>query len=265
MCEPTMLFRPFGIEGPKIVLFGEKTGDWNPVCFQEPGDHKRNTGLYFRLDNLSHQYGFRQIAMPTLTDCNTKVCCREDFAVSIQDGFGTVVLERGVRADGMILEHSFTGAIASADCPTIVVCCPTSKSVIVAHGGCKSLIDVNHILFYNPPRENESVVDEIMKMAKLYRFCQVKVFITCGISGKNYAFPDLIQAVTDRFGKDCVSDGSGIDLKKVIAKQFSRYNVLDITTDILDTYGDCNIKGEPLWHSYRRNKTPERNLVLVIN
>lgn len=254
--KPTRSFSPFGSDGPKVLLFGKETGDWNTTRFQQEGDHLRIPGLYFRLNELAKNHHFSSIAIPTPTDCNTRICHPDDFIVNIQNGIGSVVLRRGVRADGVVLPHGSTGAIASADCPTIMAYCPVMKIVIVAHGGCRSLI-------FDP-----SVVGEIVKVAKAYSFCKIKVFFTCGISGRSYTRLDHVRFVSDKFGADCVIGECGIDLKKIATRQFEKFNVNEIVADLIDTHSDTNQDGEYLWHSYRRAKPEEktnRNFVLVIN
>ncbi len=265
MFEPTMSFKPFGEEGPQIALFGAKTGDWSIDRFQQEGDHLRSPGLYFRFNRLAEENHFLIIAMPTLTDCNTKICNFGDLDVSIQNGAGSVILKRGVRADGVVLSpvSGLAGAITSADCPTIVACCPTMRTVIIAHGGCKSLIG-----------NSQSVVDEVINKAIAHGLREIKVFITCGISGQSYTRPDLARFVSDKFGAACAVGEYGIDLKKIAARQFEKYGVNEVMTDFIDTYLDMDECGEYLWHSYRRSGTialatpverAKRNLVLVIN
>lgn len=270
MIRPTQLFKPFGEEGPKVVLFGKKTGNWNMSRLQKKGDHLSDPGLYYRLSFLSEVYRFSKIAVPIPSDCNTEVHSLIDFPVSIQNGAGSLTVMRGLRADGIILQKGLTGAIASADCPTIIAYCPVGKTTIVAHGGSKSLIHINHILNPNiTPREPRSVVDQVVSKTQFCGFCQVKIFITCGISGQNYSYPELVPFVKNTFGDNCVAN-DGIDLKKIIAMQFAKYNITDVMVDCIDTYDDVDGVGDFVWHSYRRgwSKSEEkrgRNLVLVVN
>lgn len=265
--EPTICFTPFGSDTPRIALFGKQTGNWNPSCFQDGATWQSNPGLYSRFNSIAGRYRFSEILIPSPNGCSTLICDKKGFSTEINNGIGSVRVKRGAQVDGVILARA-TGAIASADCPTIVVYCPVIRHVIFAHAGSKSLIDIDHVLHGQSARPNKSVVDEIMKVAKNYSFYKVKVFITCGISGPCYHFPELVHSVRTTFGHACVA-GDGIDLKKIIAQQFFQYGVMDVLTDNINTYADKDGKGEFLWHSYRRGKTEEekrgRNLVLVMN
>lgn len=267
--EPTAIFTPFGREGPKVVLCGARTGDWDFSNLQKTGDHKKCHGLLFRLNQLAERYNFPEVLVPTPTDCNCEICHLADFTARIQTEVGQVVLRRGARADGVVLSRQSAGAIASADCPTIVAYCHMVRTVIIAHGGCKSVIDHDHVLRGNPPRKNKSIVNSLMEVAvKKYGFHYTQVFITCGISGEYYTFPELALHVIKEFGADCIHGTSGIDLKKIIAKQFLKDYGIHCVADLADTFTDKQPDGYT-WHSYRRGKTPaekaQRNLVLVVN
>lgn len=249
--KPTRCFSPFGSDGPKVLLFGKETGDWNTNRFQQEGDHLKIPGLYFRFNGLAERYHFPSILMPTLTDCNAEICNPKDLAVNIQNGVGSVVLQKGVKADGVVLPHGLSGAIASADCPTIIAYCSTGKVAIMAHGGYKSVV--------------AGVVDAIVQKTREYRFTEMNVFLTCGIAGHNYERMDVAPIMPER---ECVV-GNFVDLRKLICLKFHRHGIYDITADTIDTYGDRNGGSEHIWHSYRRGETPtekaRRNLVLVVN
>lgn len=260
---PTRIFWPFGGEGPKVVLCGKGTGNWNHSRFQGVGDHSSDTGLYFRLNTLAKNFLVGSIALLSPQECNTKILKSDEFPRHIQDGPCGVLLRKGEMADGMILPQHYAGAIASADCPTIVML--VGELVIIAHAGSKSLIDTEHVLYNSPARKYPSVVNSMMDVLRRNDLpWEPKVFITCGISAKNYRYPELAPFVKDNFGSACVT-GGGIDLKKIIAVQFEGYNVTEVLTDSIDTYEDEESRGCPRWHSYRRDKTPARNLVLVVN
>lgn len=264
--EPTMLFYPFGSEGPKVALFGKQTGDWNMNRFQKTGDHLSNPGLYFRLGQLSAKFGFKEVFVPKPTDCNTVISNRSDFPISIHNGAGSLIIRRGVRSDGMILFPCSVGAIASADCPTIIAFCPTMQIAIVGHGGSKSLVDVRYIFEGQPPRKYPSVVDAIVAKTRECGFCTTRVFVTCGI--RKYFWPKLASHLSHtEVGQRSVA-GDIVDLKVLIADQFTAHGVSGVVTDIVDTYDDKD-KGNHQWHSYRRGQTAiekaGRNLILVVN
>lgn len=268
--EPTAIFTPFGREGPKVILCGVQTGNWGDVrdiC--KSGDHKKHPGLFFRLRELAEKFRFPTVFIPSPTMCNTEICFQKDFTNEIRDGVVDPTLWRGSVADGVVLSKGMAGAIASADCPTIVAYCHMAKTVIIAHGGCKSVIDHEHVLRGNNPRKNKSVVNSLMEVAvNKCGFRYTQVFITCGISGEHYPFPELGLHVIKEFGNDCIYGTSGVDLKKIIAKQFLKDYGIQCTMDFVDTVADRQSNGYT-WHSYRRGKTPtekaQRNLVLVVN
>lgn len=264
--EPTKIFLPFGLEGPKVALFGMNTGDWNMNRFQNRQQYDR--GLYFRLRQLAETFRFEEIYIPTPTECNTRIASVEDFPENINGGPQSLRVMRGVCADGVVLPKGKTGAIASADCPTIVVYCSVTKGVIIGHGGSKSLVDVQHVLEGKPERKYSSVVDAMMDGVKRHGFRSPTVFITCGI--RRYRYPELADYLSGTVeGSRSAMDDPIIHLHLLIADQFSAYGVDSVFVDTIDTYGDLSDGVGYTWHSYRRGRTPEekarRNLVLVVN
>ncbi len=263
--EPTRVFSPFGLEGPKVVLFGKKTGNWNMSRLQS--DWQSDSGLYFRLSHLADKFGFRQIFVPTPTDCNTIIANPCDFQINANQGACTLEVMRGAMSDGMILPKRSVGAIASADCPTIILYCPVMKYIIVGHGGSKSLVDVQHVFEGKPLRRHPSVVDAMMEKAKRYCFCSPQVFVTCGI--QKYYWPALAQHLLMGEVGSRATSGNDVNLTVLIADQFALHGVDGVMTDTIDTFSDPEGEDDHLWHSYRRGNTPEekagRNLVLVVN
>ena len=77
--EPTRSFAPFGTAGPKILLFGKNTGDWNLAHLQLEGDHRKVPGLYSRISQVSLRYQTGKIFAPIPTNCNTIVRNPYDF------------------------------------------------------------------------------------------------------------------------------------------------------------------------------------------
>ena len=247
--KPTIVFRPFGENGPKVALYGCDSGDWNVNGLSKSGDHVCRPGLFFRLNRITETFCLSKILMPSPINCNAKICNPEDLTVGIQKEIGSVALIRGVDADGVVLHPGLTGGIATADCPTIIAYCRVSGTTIMAHGGMKSITN--------------GVVDSVIKKAEELRLGEIKVFITCGIAVHSYERVDLAPSLP----RECTI-GNFIDLRKLISEKFNRYGVYDVTTDTIDTFGDRR-GTEFLWHSYRRGKTPAdkagRNLVLVVN
>jgi hypothetical protein len=226
----TVVFRPFGEEGSKVVLCGKNTGDWNVNGLQEEEDHKSFPGFFFRLNGLAERFHFLDVLMPVPTDCNAVICCPQDLTTRIQDGVGSVILHRGINADGVILPVGSTGAIASADCPTIIARSSVGVAII-AHGGMKSILN--------------GVVNAIVRKAEEYNFTRMKIFITCGIAGYNFQRSDVASGLP----RECVIGNDGVDLKKLIVTKFREHNIHDVFVDTVDTYGDTDGRGNPLWHS----------------
>lgn len=259
--EPNVLLRPFG-SGPSVALYGAPA-NWSVNVFQETGDYKRNPELYHRYNHISERHRLLDMFLPAPTDFNTQICDRRGFNVSIHNGVGSVRLWKGARVDGVIMpniRHLGCG-MPTADCPTILAYCQTKNTSIVAHAGLRSIIDVDRIFSGVVSPRHFSVVDSIAESFGEH-LSKVKVFITCGISGDSYRYPELTQFVTERFGSDCVL-GESIDLKKVITRQFQAHGVTHILTDTINTFSDRTPSGEFMWHSYRRDRTPKRNLILV--
>ncbi len=260
--RPTMLFSPFGKQSPRVVLFGQNTGDWNMSRLQN--SNQFDEGLYFRLSRLSGMFGFDKIYIPTPTECNTMIASPSDFVENINSGPRSLQVMRGVKADGMVLQSGSTGAIASADCPTIVAYCSVAKTVIVGHGGSRSLIDVHHVLDHKPPREHGSVVDVMVSTMASHGFRSPQIFVTCGIRG--YMWPHLAAHIGPKYSKS--AHGCIIDLKMLIAEQFAVHGINEVTMDTIDTKQDFEA-GCYTWHSHRRGETETekaaRNLVLIVN
>lgn len=247
MVEPTLEFRPFGDSGPKVLLFGKQTGDWNMSCFSPPGNYLHSPGLYSRINWIASKNYVSEICTPNPAGCNAILCSFRDHTFRVQREANSVILNRGIEADGMVLHRGQSGALATADCPTIVAFLPASGIVIMAHAGMQSLMN--------------GVIDSVMKAVyKNSSAVGMRVFITCGIAGSNYERRDMAQSLP----KECLVDGTRVDLRKLACTKFQAYGVKNITGDLVDTFGDRN-NGNHLWHSYRRDRTPTRNLVLVVN
>ena len=260
MFEPRT-FQPFGPRGPKVMVFG-RPANWSMNRLQKEGDHQSETGLYFRLCRLGEEYHFPQLLAPSPVEFNTKICTLEDLGVRIQNGACSVTIHRGYNADGVLLRHGQVGAIPTADCPTIVAYCQTTRQAIMAHAGLGSLVDLAHLKGGQPLREHWSVVDALMQKSLDLGFLTTQVFVTCGI--KEYQHRDLAPLLIRYYPDTRIVEGSYVDLRLLIREQFAAHNIYTVTYDGIDTYHD-RFHGQFMWHSYRRDRTPERNLVLVLN
>ncbi len=272
--EPTQLFRPFGEGGPRIVLFGKETGNWSMNRLQEKGDHISEPGLYSQLSRLGQQYYFQDLLAPSPVHFNTTICGSSDLSTVIQNGAGSVRIFRGCQADGVVLRYGQVGAIPTADCPSIVVYCQTSRLAIIAHAGAGSLVDIDHILHGKPARQHPSVVDAIVEKAKETGFVSMQVFVTCGIA--RYQHSELANFL--RWTKEGrrsvlkVENEWFIEMKTLIADQFAfRHEVTEVWVDTIDTFHEVKEDKEYRWYSYQREKQrsekekAKRNLVLVLN
>lgn len=262
--EPTKIFRPFGLEGPKVLLFGRQKGDWNPSRLRN--GYNADRGLHFALSSLGDRYSFKKLFFPKPTDCNARLVMERDFTQSVSSGPCSLQVMMGVSADAVMIHRGSAGAIASADCPTIITYCPTTGVVIMAHAGAKSIVDVPHLIDGQPARNPSTVVDSVVAAMVGGHCSWPQVFITCGI--ERYHHPVLAKHLFTGVPTDPVVHGEIVYLKRLVAKQFSDRGFGGVTTDFIDTQTDKN-KKEYLWHSYRRGVTPEekagRNLVLVVN
>lgn len=265
--EPTVLFHPFGHDGPRVAVFGAQTGDWSMKRLQEKGDQVNEP--YARLNRMAKKFDFKRVFIPSPTDCNTLIAEPENFTVGIHNGPCSLEIRRGVMADGVVLRKGHSGAIASADCPTIIAYCPVMKTAIIGHGGSKSLIDVQHVLYGKDTRTFSSVVDAIVSKMDDNNFCCPQVFVTCGI--RNYHWPSLATHLSSSYlYRGAVNGKTSINLIRLIADQFASHGIKsDVTTDTIDTFSDMSGYKDYKWHSHRRGTTDaeksRRNLVLVVN
>ena len=263
MIEPTREF--YLREGLTVALFGKETGNWNPSAFRETPRPEANLGLYHRLDNFRTTFYLNMVVIPNASAFSQRVLKGYDHEFVSFGRPGEITVRQGANADGVFLFRDQGCGIATGDCPTIVVYHRSAHLAIAAHAGTKSLFGSEPVLNGSKP---DSVVDTIARVWPTWGLGGLRdagVFVTCGISALNYEYPELVDHVSNRFGKACVN-GKGIDLRLIIARMFERCGVQHITVDTIDTYGDTNpTTKESLWHSYRRDHTKERNLVLVVN
>ena len=96
-------FYPFGENGPKVILLGET--DWSLNSLQAEGDSRSNPGLFFRLNQLGQQFGFKDLLAPSPVDFNTTICLPKDLPISIRDGACGITVRRGCKADGVVLRR----------------------------------------------------------------------------------------------------------------------------------------------------------------
>lgn len=257
--EPTVRFLPFGPSGPKVALFGKQTGDWNLSRFNG-SPNLDCSGLYFRLNQISEEIGFKELYAPLATSCNGLIVLPRDFTQDNSYNLG-VNVKRGVEADGTVILQGAAGAIASADCPTIIAHCHVVRLTIIAHGGAKSLIGATRpFTEFKMP----SVVQEVVSKMEQLGFRYPQVFVTCGI--RHYEWPELAQYCQKNW-PDAVLDEKAVDLRILIARQFTTYsNINNVMIDTHDTLTETDSNsGDYRWYSYRRDKSPGRNLVLVVN
>lgn len=204
---------------------------------------------------------------------NAKIAKPSDFPCS--RGRNGVTFFHGIFADGVVLSPQSAFFIASADCPTIVLYHPQSKTVVAAHGGRNSLLrGISLTAKASPLLPHRGVADEMVR--SLRRVAgkpeESRVFSFCGVGPERFSHPfespghdnrALIDAIVRQYGDECVvgpHERGCIDLHAVIKAQFVRQGV---PSDSIESDGVDTASGDEWW-SHRRG-TRERNGIFVFN
>lgn len=263
--EPKVL-KPFGPSGPTVILFGRPfDGSMNRL----KGNHLSDLGLFHILDDLSknNAHRFKEVLAPSPLEFNARICSVEDLGMHIQNGAGSLIVRRGCNADGAVVRRGMAFAVSTADCRTILYYCKLSGALIVAHAGVRSLVDAGCLLGGKDPRIHSSVVDAIVARSKTCGFYQPAAFSVCG--ARKIEQRDLASFLRSRYPSTEdpsteVMEGNYLNLPLLISRQFGEYGI-KVGHDWIDTIHDRNSDGDFAWSSHRRDRTKERNLIVVIN
>jgi copper oxidase (laccase) domain-containing protein len=199
---------------------------------------------------------------------------------SLKSTVNGIRVMNGLYTEGLVVPKGSAVVLYSADCPTIIYHDLKNGLLIVAHAGLGSLIDKQKIIIDVASRPNESVIDELMSLAKEKETNNYEIFVLCGIgeSSFKYDINDPVYGDTNKkifaylnnhYGTQAVPFGSkkgNISLLGIIEGQLDSYgiNTIKIQNDGIDTYSD------PRFWSHFRNvqigqKGLERNAILIVN
>lgn len=222
-------------------------------------------------------HGIETIFVPDVLRATGRIADANEFTKKIS--LGGVSVFADVSSDGVELPPRSAFFIASADCPTLVLRCPSGR-VVATHAGRDCLFD-KYRFIGGITRAHESAVFSAMKRlngdAK-----EAHASIFCGIGAEYFTHPinhpecgyaneKLIQYICKRWGRQCFADAgenivSGkLNLFELISAQFKEAggNLNYIFNDKECTYSYLASSNEPLWWSHRRGNK-ERNGILVM-
>lgn len=271
---PTQSYTLFG-NRIEVQCFG-RSGNYDWALKGEPPT------TLMRVHDLMVAAGVNTVYAPEPELFNARVAEAGDFTHPVEL-VNDRTLWRGVKANGGVVPRGGAYWLSSADCPTIIAHEANSGTTIAAHAGRDCLFDRQRITGRGPSRERESVVDAIVAALQQHQFASrqaIRVFVCGGISAEHFPHPvgdpdhgaanaALCLDALMKYGPTCLVGNSGLgmlSLTEVIRAQFLRHGVpaYRIGNDGVDTYGDVDFEGQPLWWSHRRGDGMRRNGVLVI-
>lgn len=261
----------------EVRCYGRETGNWAFRGDTPAAAEAANQGILAKLSRAVEK-GVVVLA-PRAMQFNAAIV-RPD---ALKDGWRPW-LRRGAVADGTVLDRTgLAFAIASGDCPTLVLCDLRSGLVVATHAGRDCLFDRRAWLDGAPPRRDASVVDAAMRVLREHgaEADDIRAFIACGIGPSMFFHRSGGRGVqeaknarmttyfTRMWGPSCImgrpAEGR-LALTEIIRGQLADHGVhpAHVAFDGTDTYGDTGRWGTPLWHSHRRDADGRRNLVLVV-
>lgn len=199
---------------------------------------------------------------------------------SLKSTVSGIKVMNGLCTEGLVVPKGSAVVLYSADCPTIFYHDLKNELLIVAHAGLGSLIDKDKIIKGKATRLNESVIDELMNLAKEKETNNHEIFILCGIGESSFKYDindpiygeankKIFAYLNNHYGTQAVPFGSqkgNISLLGIIEGQFDSYgiNTLKIRNDGIDTYSDPRF-----WSHFQEvqlgRKGLERNAILIVN
>ncbi|MEX0931947.1 MAG: hypothetical protein WDZ88_04310 [Candidatus Paceibacterota bacterium] len=241
------------------------------------------------------KYQIHDLYIPCTRECGSKSAPQEDFitretypspknesATEKFPFFVNLKLSRGP-ADAFLLPPKSAGVIFPADCRTVVLMNRATGEVAMAHASLSGLLEESklcedtskHYPLGREVVEEESVVLEALRiiLQKGGTPKDVHAYSFLGISPKGMKYPidhptfgdknrrvlkylRWLESDAGRVGS-CVVDDCNINLRGIIYAQLSLAGVTEFFQDEIHTDFDSH------WHSFRRNRTKERNMVLV--
>lgn len=232
----------------------------------------------------ANELGVKWLLAPRPAEFNARICRSSELSEEIQVT-DHISIWRGQMADGCDIPAGSAFAIASADCPTIIVSDYRTGMTVGAHAGLRSLVDFGRY-HASPisPRRNGSVISAIME-----RFREVhvaldglQVHIVCGVPEDRFidplrfdpCFEDAAWRRTLAYREltryQACSEPEPAQIAKVsllaiIRTQLQSHGIplVRISTTELNTYDERDESGQYRWWSFERGDIHQRNLVLV--
>lgn len=176
-------------------------------------------------------------------------------------------------ADALFLPAGMIGAIAPADCPTLVLSNRKTKEAVLVHCGRDAVLPIGQRL--QPVGEFYGVIDNVLR-SLTWNLASFSCGIFLGVAATHFSHPiahpvygernkNLINFVIKSYGQHCVmgEEANGcIDLIAIIKHKLQRFGISagQIFHDGIDTALPENID---VWWSVRRDGDKGRNLIVV--
>lgn len=215
--------------------------------------------------------GAQNIYAPKTTTFNALVVDPRSDQFGERLSLGSATFHTGKLADGVLLTEPSAFFIASADCPTFIARFPNGD-IVATHAGRNSLIDMA-VVKGGRHREHGSVI--FAAAAHCHgNLSKMQTALICGIGSPSLCHPRIglgHKALDDQRIIDWVLRkwGCQLDLYEIVKAQLCSLGAptdsISFFYDHVDTYRDGLSRGEPVYHSHRRDSPNDgRNGVLVI-
>ncbi len=211
-------------------------------------------------------------------------------AQEIETGYGIKILRPGC-FDGVTLEYPNDGfLLLAAGCAVFTLRVPVlsfggkREKIFVTHAGRDSLGPFNDIRhgkdrldFRIPGSVVESIANQVRRDGGNMK--EAWAHISCAIGAEHFDHPfdhpqhgagnkAMIEYIIGVWGRECIVgpvDRGCISLKCLIRHQLIGQGMFSgmITEDDIDTHGDVNHAGVPLYHSTRRGDTTARTSIFI--
>lgn len=254
-----------------VEVYGKPT-DWRTIKRGRP-----RAGTFNFLTHILEEKKIKQLFTLNPSDCNGFVAEEEGFTplnLGLLDINTHMRINYGAHADSVFLRPGQAGAIASGDCPVLVLAKKTGA--IITHCGRESLL-------LGMEGKKNSLIQAVEKLRDFTQHddSDIRGWISPGIRPEHFTHPfdhpefgkrnqKMVRYIVDQWTGQCVlskpfgefEDGM-IDLKSIIISEVQKLGIPGrmIEWDTNDTYSSLN-----LW-SHRRaveeGSEDGRNAVLV--
>ncbi len=269
--------RPFRDSPVQIFVGGRRSGDWRIY------NHAEDSNPLMKLAALAASCDSTELLLPDVRPSNGLVVDADGLSELMPRISDLVSVRTGREADGVIVEEGASAALATGDCPTVVMWAEGQGFAVVAHAGRQSLIgsfsDMPGVGLMTGKRLDQSVIARMVAcfIRRKCALASVHAFITLGIGGPSFSHsmshPDfrgangrMIGFVRTHYGKSCILDTreGTLSLHRVIKAQCALLGIprKNVVSDGFDTATDREADDSFRWWSNRRGEKG-RNLVFV--